>query len=134
MTELTHSKVWNEVKDYYREKFGISPDLVDIAAVYDILNMCASGSGTPQIANFLDMEPELISHILEIHFGFTGWSSDQPFSPLAYYKKLEEKTLENFRNSVITSFGYTEDSIIKNMYTAAGLVLNLERLLDEKWI
>jgi hypothetical protein len=127
-------ETWELVKTFYKDRFGIAPDLVEIAMVFDILKMCASGSGTPQIAEFLEMKPEKVAEILDIHFGFTGWDSDQPFSPLKIYKGLDTKDLESFRNAVIMQFGYVDATTIKHLHTAAGLVAKLERLLDEKWI
>jgi hypothetical protein len=131
---MTNSQqsVWDEVKQYYYEKFGTAPELVDIAAVFDILRLCASGSSNDSIEAFFGESN--LEELFDVYLGFTGWVSDLPFSPLQLYNSLDDKSLQNFRNEYITRYGYDNDKLIINMHNAAGLVSNLERLLDEKWI
>ena len=134
LIEMNDNSIWEEIKTFYREKFGTAPEMVDVAADFDILKLSASGSGNKQISEFLDCDTDLVGNIIESHFGFRGWISDLGFSPLKIYKGLDTKDLESFRNTVIISYGYFPNAMVEGMHSASGLVEKLERLLDDKWI
>lgn len=126
--------LWEQVKTFYKDKFGSSPELVDIAADYDILKMYAAGSGILSIANFLDLSNQLVTDVITRNFGFYGMDEDLNLNPLKIYKELDTKDLESFKNIIVTNYGYYPDKILDNMWTAASLVSSLERLLNDHWI
>lgn len=131
---MDRQELWAEVQRFYREKYGTSPELVDFAADYDILRLSATGVSNQSMADFLGVRVQDIQQLIEIYFGFQGWRQDLPFSPLKIYKELDTKTYENLRVEIISRFGDTDISILKNMWLSCELVSKLERILDEKWI
>lgn len=127
-------EVWNEVRDYYYKRFGIAPELVDIAPVLDILRLCASGSSNKSIAVFLGETEMGISEVIDAYLGFMGWEIDLSFSPLKLYKQLNNPDEETFKNNVVLKHKYLITHDLERMYKAAAMVEKLERLFDEKWI
>jgi hypothetical protein len=123
---------WDQVKDFYIQKFGISPELVDIAPVLDLLRLCASGSSNKTIAIFYGESEEGLCEIFDAYFGFMGWESSLSFSPLQLFKRMGCPSYDLFCDAVVQQFGYKTD--IKNMYESARITEQLERLFDEKWI
>jgi hypothetical protein len=123
---------WNQVKDFYTQKFGIAPELVDIAPVLDLLRLCASGSSNKTIALFYEENEEWLADMFDAYLGFRGWQNDLKFSPLMYYKQRGFKTEQEFIDEVTMRFGYNPAT--KEMYNACVVVEQLERLFDEKWI
>jgi len=134
MTKTKFSELWESVKQFYQEKFGIAPELVDVMADFYVLKLCATGASNSSIAHFLDMEVEIVGEIIDRNFGFTGWDNNLDFNPLRLYKSMNEVSKELFRDRVIEDYKYVEDAIITRMFDASALVNNLERLLDENWI
>lgn len=133
-SQPTKSEVWKQVQQFYIDKFGATPELIEIATDFDILKMSASGSGNDKISEFLSVEEEVVASIIDMHFGFGGWKHDLEFSPLRVYKGLDTKDLESYRDVIIIQYGYQFTKKLDNMYRAAALVEKLERLLDEKWL
>lgn len=131
-------ELWNQVKNYYHDKFGVEPALVDLMADYDILRLCASGSGNNRISEFLSMDLCDVEFILDRYLGFKGWTNNLIFSPLKVYSELKDKTYENFVDTIVKTkdddFAWNLNGELDHAYNSAIIVYNLERLIDEKWI
>ena len=127
-------EVWEEVKSFYREKFGTAPELVEIAPILDFLRLCASGAGNESIAKFFNESEQMLMEIFDAYLGFMGWREDLHFSPLKYYKDWNLPTIEEFKDQMAMRFGNTPNNDIAHMYESARIVEKLERLFDEKWI
>jgi len=128
-------ETWEQVRKYYKEKFGIEPELVDIMADYDIIKLCASGASNKNIAETLNLPGETtVSSTIDGRIGFIGFSADLLFSPLGLYKSLSEKTFDKFRDKLIMEFGFVDNDGIQRLYDLVTYVENMERVLDEKWI
>jgi hypothetical protein len=127
---------WNQVKDFYTQKFGTSPELVDIAPVLDLLRLCASGSSNKTIAKFYGESEESLMEIFDAYFGFMGWEKDLSFSPLALYKELKSPDQSTFTDVVIQRYDVNTSlsRMFVKMYESSVMVEKLERLFDEKWI
>lgn len=134
MNETDKFDAWEAIKTFYTDKFGVSPDLVDILSVFDVLKLCASGACNMSISDFLYIEEQATINILDAYLGFTGWETDLSFSPLGLYKELGNPDEATFVDNVITKYGYTVDIDLHRMYESARHVERLERLLDEKWV
>lgn len=135
---MENNDVWEEVKTFYREKFGTAPELVELAPVLDLLRLCASGSSNKAIAEFFGESEAVLMELFDAHLGFMGWENNLSFSPLRIYKELVIKDEDYFIESVIRDYGYVVkyplNSDLHKMYESARLVERLERLFDEKWI
>lgn len=131
---MDESNLWDTVKSFYKEKFGITPELIEVASVFDLLKMCASGSNNKSIAKFLDETEMRVAEILDAYFGFMGWSRDLEFSPLKEYKELSSKNINEFRDKIVTKYGYTDNVFIRQMFNSSEIVEKLERLLNEQWV
>ncbi len=121
MTNLLQSEfeTWEEVKRFYKERFGIEPVLVELMSDINILRLCATGASNNAITEFLSLplEDELfhpVSDVIDKYYGFRGWANNLDYSPL---RLLESGEL-------------TDELQIRVCET----YLALERLLDEKWI
>lgn len=131
-------ETWEQIKKFYQDKFGVEPALVDLMADYDILKLCASGSGNKRISEFLSMDMKDVTFILDKCLGFGGWNNDLTFSPLSIYSQLEDKSYESFVDKVVKTadddFAWNLNRELNHAYESARFVYNLERLIDEKWI
>lgn len=127
-------ELYNQIKQFYKEKFGIDAELVDIVSVFDILKLCASGASNKSISCFLDESEILISQIVDAYLGFNGWKEDLFFSPLKLYKDLESPEEVDFVNKVVEIYGYKWNMDLHRMYESARLAEDMEKLLDEKWV
>jgi len=127
-------EVWETIKTFYREKFGISPELVDFAPNLDVLRLCASGSSTKSIAAFFGESPDDLAQLIDAYLGFMGWREDLSFSPLKLYKELERPNEADFVDQVVIRYGHKLNMDLHRMYESASMVEKLERLFDEKWI
>ena len=79
---------WNEIKQFYVDSFGISPELVDLLADNDIITMCVSGSSNATISKNLDIEVESVNTVILTILDFTGWKYDMSINPLSIYNDL----------------------------------------------
>lgn len=125
-------ELWNGIKDFYYEKFGIAPELVEIAPILDLLRLCASGSSNKTIAEFFDEDENYLADMFDAYLGFRGWSTDLKFSPLSLYKELEDKSKDNFVEAAVLKYGRIFG--FDEMYNSCKVVEQLERLFNEKWI
>lgn len=127
------NEVWNQLQQFYKDKFDTEPELVEIASVIEVLRLCASGTATWKIAKFLGLELGEVENVLDKYLGLDGWVFDLNYNPLRIYKNLEEKNLENYTD-FIARCGLLQDAVVEQTYKAAELVYSLERLIDENWI
>lgn len=130
---MTDDKAWEEIKTFYREKFGTAPELVELAPVVDLLRLCASGSSNKSIAKFFGETETGLMELFDAHLGFMGWENDLPFSPLKLYKEMGLPAQQEFADAVMLR-GFKWSMDIDKMYMSVKLVERLERLFDETWI
>lgn len=129
---LEPKELWEYLKEFYKEKFGIEPNLVDVMSNIDILKLCATGASNGSISKTLDIDVEDIADVLDKYFAFRGWLSDLESNPLLVYKSKDFETLEEYKNFLFSTYG-TFDGI-EEMYNSVVVTTMLERLLDENWI
>ena len=132
---------WNEIKQFYMDSFGISPELVDLLADNDILVMCVSGSSNATISRNLDIEIESINTIILTILDFTGWKYDMSINPLSIYNDLAfiknkggYPLFKEF-DAVITkkdpSIGEKDR---KTMFRVCKLYDSISSRLDKEWV
>ena len=132
---------WNEIKQFYMNSFGISPELVDLLADNDILVMCVSGSSNATISRNLDIEIESINTIILTILDFTGWKYDMGINPLSIYNDLAfvknkggYPLFKEF-DAVITkkdpSIGEKDR---KTMFRVCKLYDSISSRLDKEWV
>ncbi len=127
------NETWNQIKQFYKDKFDVEPALVDIMADYDIIKLCATGASNKSIANILKLEPYDVSCIIDKRLGFKGWTNDLKFNPLQTYKNLDTNDFLVYEDYVVTRYGY-ESGILEMSFSVARIASELERLINEKWI
>lgn len=132
--QLNQFELWETLKSFYKEKFGIAPELVDIVSVIDLLKLCAAGADNKSIASFLNETEMGVAQTIDAYLGFMGWEYNLSFSPMRLYKELNKPDVETFINEVIIRYGYKLNEDITKMYESACIVDKLERLLDEEWV
>ena len=106
-------ETWNQVKQFYKDKFDLEPNMVELATNFDILKMCATGASNKTIADFLEIDEELVSAVIDKYLEFSGWEFDLPTNPMKLYNAGEVE--------------FTAKNICEQFSV-------LERLLNEKWI
>jgi hypothetical protein len=111
--------LWENVKGFYKEKFDIEPEIVDLFCDFSVLLLCVSGSSNKSISNFLDMDALDVENTLLKYYGFPGWLDDLEINPI---RKFKEGTL----TSDIQYYEVLEMLCEKFSY--------LEELLNERWI
>lgn len=120
-------ETWNQVKQFYKDKFDIEGSMVELATNFDIIKMCATGASNKTIADFLEIDEQLVTNIIDKYLGFVGWEVDLEFSPYKVYKD------NNFTSNTNLS-EFMEKGLIEYTFKMVSTVVELERLLDEKWI
>lgn len=115
MENNKQQELWTQILQFYKDKFNLEPDMVDLATNFDILKMCATGASNKTIADFLNIDEELVTNTIDKYLGFTGWEEDLKYNPYKIYTGIAEE------------FSEFE-------FTLVNAVLVLERMLDEKWV
>ena len=109
-------ELWDNVKGFYKEKFDIEPEIVELFCDFSVLLLCASGSGNLSIANILDMDLDEVKLIIHSYLEFDGWEKDLEYNPLKLYK-----------DNIL--FIYDKD-----VFQVCAKFLKLEKLLNDNWI
>jgi len=106
---------WEIFKKYYAELFGISLELVDILAVYDVLRMCACGYANFKISKRTKLDIQYIEETLFTYFDFYGWNFDLDFSPIALYNRCNDN-ITFFEQEIRMISNRTDERFIKRMF------------------
>ena len=131
---MRDSIIWEQVKQFYKDRFGIEPQLVEIMSDFNILRMCASGTSNDSIAKMFNLDIEYVSYVIEKYFGFKGFPMDLSISPLAIYKEFDSKDPQSFHAKLV-SLGFNDNfQETEFMRETAETVYKLEVILDEQWI
>ena len=109
------NEVWEDIKEFYNNEFGISPELVDVMSSLEILVMCVSGYSNATISKTLSISEREVSSVIRNYLRFDGFSTDLKYSPIREY-------------------GTNRDSLEPEIKNACDLYSILESLLDENWI
>lgn len=108
------NNLWDNVKKFYKERFGIDAELVDIMSNRDVLLMFVSGYSTSTISTSLNIEESEINDVIYRYLGTVGWDKDLSISPIRMYR--DGKNLPD------------------DMKEACRIYEMLEEALNEKWI
>lgn len=106
--------VWEEVKKFYKDKFNIEPDLVNLMSNLEILVLCVNGFSNSSISEFLGIDEQIVSSAIKEYFNFDGFLEDLEFSPLYRYRK--------------------GDNLPENIKELCEIYTMLLKVLDERWI
>lgn len=110
-----NGNLWKQIEEFYKNKFGITPEVTNLMSKIDILRLCVNGASNKQISSFLDVDTETIVAVLRDTLGFNGFLEEPEYSPIKMYEKglLDPNS--------------TDYSICKKYE-------ELEGILDEKWV
>jgi hypothetical protein len=132
---------WNDVKQFYVNSFGISPELVDLLADNDILTLCVSGSSNATISTNLDIDVECVNEIILNILDFTGWKYDLDINPLNVYNDLafiDNKggypLYKEFDAIIIKKDPSIVDKDRKTMFRLCKLYDSISSRLDKEWV
>ncbi len=78
---------WKELSKYIAEKLHTTPLIVDLIAVYDILELSASGFSNASISRRLDMDIEYVKDAIVSYLGFDGYIEDLMFNPYSVFSR-----------------------------------------------
>jgi len=129
--------IWEKVRTFYSDNFGLSENLVDLMASSDILLMCVSGSSNDSISRLLNVDEESVTEVVKQVLEFDGWAIDLPLNPYSIFTVLanDGKVLfRPFRDEIVLVFGtlLSEDSI-KTMFRICRIYDKIERKLERDW-
>lgn len=128
---------WKHLKQFYRESFGISEDVVDLLACNDVLLLCASGSSTDSISKALDIDLSDIKDILLTVFDFQGWKIDldfNPYSVFCYLHNMDRYSYKDFSNEVTPISSLKDENSIATMFRICVVYEGISLKLDKEWI
>lgn len=108
--------VWDEIKQFYRDKFDIEPEIVDLFCDFSVLLLCVSGSSNKSISEFLDIDIDEVENVNQKYFGFGGWIKDLPINPIRLYKEGKVGDAGEFITMICERF------------------IELEKVLNDNWI
>jgi hypothetical protein len=78
-------KRWESFLEYIDE-LGVMPrHVAEFIAVFPILQECALGYATVDIARRVGCDIDYVKEVLSEFFGFEGWEATLDFSPIALY-------------------------------------------------
>ena len=114
--------MWEQIKQIYKEKYNVDPEIVELLAVMDILNAFVSGMSNKSIANCFDIDENYIDDVLIEYLNQIGWPYDLDKNPLRVYNlSMDEKDFE-----VKGNFG-------KMVYDAVKKYKEYERKLNDEY-
>jgi hypothetical protein len=132
---------WNEIKQFYVDSFGISPELVDLLADNDIITMCVSGSSNDSISISLDIDRKTIDDITLSILDFTGWKYDMSINPLSIYNDLAfiknkggYPLFKEFDDVVTKKDPSIGEKDRKTMFRLCKLYDSISSRLDKGWV
>lgn len=132
-----NEKQWQEIRDFYKDTFGIDEELVDYLSSIDILLMCASGSSNDVISETLDIDLSCVQRIVRSIYDFGGWEDDLPINPHkihTYLCDMGKPLLRDFKKEVRTIFPSCTDTQIADMFRSCRIYDKISLELDKYWI
>lgn len=130
------NRTWEDVKSFYTETFKVSPELVDLVAISDVLLMSVSGSSNTSISKFLDLDTQVVEEILDTALGFKGWENDLEFNPYqiyAFLKNIDSVTEPNFKRECLAILGLP-NATVHLIFHLCKQYSDIEERIGEEWI
>lgn len=131
-------KTWEILRNFYKDNFGINPDVVDLVASNDILLMSVSGSSNHSISVMLDVDESVIVDVLRTVLDFDGWGDDlltNPYYTFSYLCNMGKTLFKDFRNEVVSTFGTTvKDADIQTMFRVCRTYDKISERLEREWV
>jgi len=118
---------WEQLKTFYREKFGAADELVELVANSTILILCASGASNKTIGKFFGLEEKDVIDVIQKNFGFPGWFSDLSVNPYKLYLSVDGDQ-ERFYELLPSS------NLKKYLYEICKSMSAVERRIDNDWV
>ena len=120
---------WEDIKEFYKEHFGISNWVVEMLANLDILTLCASGASNETISNFLEIPVDEIALVIKEVFDFPGWEKDLPINPYKSYK--DDGAIEFYTLYSYPEFNWVEPDTLVSI---CDTMLDIEERINDEWI
>lgn len=117
--------VWNIIRRFYYDKFGIPEFVVDIMADIDICLLFVSGSSNDSISRFISVDPGAVSRVIKKRFGVPGRRKNLSINP---YKEF--KLSGGDKSKFVTKAG---DSDSDTLWRCCSIYSNMEKVLNGFW-
>jgi hypothetical protein len=121
---------WEIFRKYYSELFGVSLELVDILAVYDVLRMCACGYANYRISKKTKLDIFYIEETLLTYYDFYGWNFDLDFSPIALYNRSNDN-INRFEEEIRMTSNRVDEGFIKRMFEISQRFTKIKGEVEE---
>jgi hypothetical protein len=128
---------FEEIKEFYLERFNIPGELVDILSVSDILLMSVSGACNESIADTLEVDVDFVKEVLTTMYDFEGWNTDLTVNPYRIYSGLRvgvDLNLEEFSRIVGERDETLDENNLRRLFSMCDIYNKLENRIDSEWI
>jgi hypothetical protein len=85
------NKNWLRIRDDLSRISGIDPDVIDLIATWDVIELFVQGHSNKEIASRFDMDTTDIETILQSRFGHDGWKEHLDFNPIMCYNETRDE-------------------------------------------
>jgi hypothetical protein len=125
-------KLWQYIKDIYKDKLGIPEKIVNLLSDDKILIGVATGLSNRHICNYVDLDEKLVKTIVEQYFkdisNFSGWQVDLDFSPIMVYNN-KHTTLYGYIGAVKEASSLVTENDVYTSYQVCVVYKNYEEEL-----
>lgn len=121
-------RIWSQVKNLYKEKFGMPPRLVDYLASSEFIFLCAKGLSVDTIARRFSFGRDYISFCIKEFLNFEGWEHDLDFSPIDFYFRYNN--FDEYKKEVLI-FSIEDEKSVNKSYNVSRRFCELERKLEK---
>ena len=121
---------FDKVKEFYKETFGVSDELVELMADKDILSMSVEGSSNESISHILNVDVDSVGEVLHKVLKFRGWQNDLNFSPyqLFYKTNSEEEFVRGFCHYMYAP------KIAERTYAICAVYKEISDEINRNWV
>lgn len=132
--------LWDYIRKFYLDKFGITSDLVDLMSSLDVIIMCAAGASNGSISKKLEIDCSEIQDILISTTEFSGWDHDLEVNPLFILSNISNLTYSKdynlfkiFKHNVLAHHAYSDDDI-GTMFRVCTMYESIMTRLEREWV
>lgn len=122
--------LWDYIKELYKEKYNIPPEVIDYVSVQPILKRCVTGYGNKSICYAVRENIDYVSQVIFQYLSFPGWTDDLDLNPLAIYNRYNGN-YEYFKQEIQMFSPYFKEEIVKYAFDMCKKYKEIEKEIKE---
>lgn len=135
-------ELWNTMKKFYVDTFGIRDEVVEMMASDNILLLSASGASNDRISRVLDINIDSVTSAICFYLSnedvdFSGWEESLKINPFSVYQTLILLTGDDeynvYKAEIRSMNPEIMDDIVYTSYQVSKLYFDIDYILDEEW-